>query len=146
LDLLLEEDEELDELNINENVGYTTILTEVSTNPMIIYHGNKDKDMIPKFGVGKKTNDYGRGFYTTPNKELGKEWAYSVYCQGDHGYIHTYELDINGLNILDLTKKYCLHWIAELLFNRNINTDGKEALQDTIEDFIEKYKLDTSTV
>ena len=46
----MKEDEELDEL-------------EKSTNPMIIYHGNEDKDMIPKFGVGKKTNDYGRGLH-----------------------------------------------------------------------------------
>lgn len=54
----MEEDEELDELrkiglSINENAIYKTILTEVSTNPMVIYHGNKDKYMIPKFGVGK---------------------------------------------------------------------------------------------
>lgn len=116
----------------------------ISTNPMVIYHGNKDKNMVPQFGIGKKTNDYGSGLYTTPNKELGKEWAYSVYSQGNQGYIHTYELDTTGLNILDLTQKHSLHWIAELLFNRNINTDGKEALQDTIETFIEKYKLDTS--
>ena len=115
-----------------------------SMNPMTLYHGNKDKDMIPKYGAGKKENDYGQGLYTTPDEELGKEWAYSTYSKGDQGYIHKYALNIEGLKILDLTEKHSLHWIAELVYNRTINTEGKEALQDTIDDFISQYKLDTS--
>lgn len=36
----------------------------------ILYHGNKDINMRPKYGVGKKNNDYGQGFYTTPDLKL----------------------------------------------------------------------------
>ena len=42
--------------------------------PVMLYHGNQDAVMIPVFGQGKSNNDYGQGFYTTPDKELGKEW------------------------------------------------------------------------
>lgn len=44
-----------------------------------LYHGSNQDNLIPKFGYGKINNDYGRGFYTTPNKELAKEWAMVYY-------------------------------------------------------------------
>lgn len=113
-------------------------------NPMIVYHGNKERDMVPTYGKGEEHNDYGQGFYTTPDKELGKEWAMSAYSYGNIGYLHTYEIDTTGLNILDLTKLDSLHWIAELLTHRTLNIEDKEVLQDTIELFLKKYKLDTS--
>lgn len=110
----------------------------------ILYHGNKDKSMIPSFDFENNNNDYGKGFYTTPDKELGKEWAYSKYTEGEQGYLFTYKFNIQGLNILDLTEYDSLHWVAELLNHRNINTNGREALQDTIDEVKAKYKLDTS--
>ena len=90
-----------------------------------------------------KNNDYGKGFYTTPDIELGKEWAFSSYTKGDRGYVYTYEIDINGLNILDFTRIDSMHWLAELLANRTINTEYREALQDTIQAIISRYKIDT---
>lgn len=115
----------------------------LSKNPITLYHGNKDANMIPLYGKGLKNNDYGRGFYTTPDADLGKEWAISVYTRGSIGYLHKYELDTANLNILDLTELDSLHWVAELLANRTLNTDGKEVLQNTIKKFLKKYKLQT---
>lgn len=110
---------------------------------MILYHGNKNETMIPAYGLGRIDNDYGRGFYTTPNKELAKEWAWGTYTQGNKAYIHTFELDTTDLKILDLTKLDSIHWIAELLYNRKLNLDDKEVVRDNVKILIEKYKLET---
>ena len=83
----------------------------LDTNPVMLYHGNQDAAMIPVFGQGKSNNDYGQGFYTTPDKELGKEWAYSGFTKGECGYLHSYCLDKTGLEILDLTKLDSMHWL-----------------------------------
>lgn len=109
-----------------------------------LYHGNKDKTMIPRFGIGSSKNDYGKGLYTSPDKELAKEWAWGTYSYGSKGYLHTYSLSNSGLNILDLTEKISLHWIAELLQNRTFNLEGKEVAKDNKELFLQRYKLDTS--
>lgn len=118
----------------------------LSTKPISVYHGNKDGGLIPVYNYGKSNNDYGIGFYTTPDKELAKEWAWSMYGHGDTGYVHTFSVDIQGLNILDLTRRDSLHWIAELLYNRRINIDPTEntPVSRNIKRFISKYKLNTS--
>ena len=80
----------------------------------ILYHGSKNIIEKPTFRGGKETNDYGYGFYCTESIELANEWA----CPDNNdGYANKYELDMTGLNVLDLTKpKYnILNWIALLL-------------------------------
>ena len=109
-----------------------------------IYHGNKNETMVPTYGVGGSDNDYGKGFYTTPNKELAKEWAWGTYTQGKKAYIHTFELDTSDLAILNLTELDSIHWIAELLYNRKLNLGDKEVVRDNVKIFLENYKLDTS--
>lgn len=118
----------------------------LSTKTISVYHGNKDGSLISAYNYGKSNNDYGVGFYTTPDKELAKEWAWSMYGHGDTGYVHTFSVDIQGLNILDLTRRDSLHWIAELLYNRRINIDPTEntPVSRNIKRFISKYKLNTS--
>lgn len=114
---------------------------------LTLYHGNKDKDMIPKFGYGEKKNDYGQGFYTTTVLELAKEWAWSGYTQGDKAYVHTYSFDTTGLNILNLTRYDSIYWVAELVANRTINLSDDEMLdiaQENQDILIQKYKIDTS--
>ena len=39
----------------------------------IFYHGSCSDDVTPTFGLGDDHHDYGRGFYTTADKELGKK-------------------------------------------------------------------------
>lgn len=119
----------------------------LNSSNITLYHGNKDDSIVPRFGFGKSDNDYGTGFYTTPDKELAKEWAWSGYTKGTHGYVHSYKYDMSGLNVLDLTKISPLHWIAELLYNRDIDSDEPILGEDSNwrkQEIIKRYKIDTS--
>ena len=83
-------------------------------NKITLYHGSKQIIEKPTLKGGKETNDYGFGFYCTKEIELANEWA----CPDNNdGYANEYSLDLNGLNVLDLSdKKYhILNWIALLL-------------------------------
>ncbi len=48
-------------------------------------------------------NDYGLGFYCTDSLEMAKEWG---VAQNRNGYANRYELDCEGLKILDLNGPY----------------------------------------
>lgn len=87
---------------------------------MILYHGSQQIVDAPKFGVGKKYNDYGQGFYCTENIELAKEWACPVK---NDGYSNKYILHLDGMNVMHLTKgKFnILNWLAILLANRRFD-------------------------
>lgn len=127
-------------------IGQSEILSAkklLNNHVITIYHGNKKESLIPEFGLGSPDNDYGRGFYTTPSIELAKEWAWGIYTAGDKGYVHTFELNIESLNILNLTELDSIHWIAELIYNRKLNVQEKEVVQDNIKTLLDKYKLDT---
>lgn len=93
-----------------------------------IYHGSKDIILKPMFGVGKKYNDYGMGFYCTENMELAKEWGVD---RGRNGYANIYEVDCGGLTILDLNRgEYSiLHWLAVLLENREFDASSPLAAE-----------------
>ena len=84
---------------------------------MIIYHGSEKIIEKPLFGKGKKYNDYGRGFYCTEDIGLAREWAVD---ENRDGYANKYEIDLTGMNIIDLdSDAFCiLHWITILLTNR----------------------------
>lgn len=41
---------------------------------LTLYHGSENQIVVPQYGKGTRTNDYGRGFYCTESKELAKEW------------------------------------------------------------------------
>ena len=45
---------------------------------MIVFHGSEHIVEKPVFRGGKKSNDYGYGFYTTESLDLAKECAYCV--------------------------------------------------------------------
>lgn len=99
----------------------------------IIYHGSKDIIEKPIFGAVKKYNDYGLGFYCTLSLDMAKEWA---VIKDRDGYANKYQIDTNGLTILDLNdSKYTfLHWLTILLKNRTFDMpsilarDAKEYL------------------
>ncbi len=89
---------------------------------VILYHGSDKIVSKPVFGKGKIYNDYGQGFYCTKNIELAKEWACPTL---DDGFSNCYELESDGLRVLDLqSKEFCtLHWLSILIANRRFDMD-----------------------
>ena len=87
-----------------------------------LYHGSHKIVEQPLFGVGKTYNDYGQGFYCTQNISLAKEWACPT---SDDGFANIYELETDGLKILDLqSNEFCtLNWLAILINNRKFDLD-----------------------
>ena len=77
----------------------------------ILYHGSDHIIERPKYGTGKPYNDYGLGFYCTENPNMAKEWG--VGSDRD-GYANQYQLDCDGLFILDLNDPQytMLHWLT----------------------------------
>ena len=43
-----------------------------------LYHGSCDIIEKPKYGYGKRYNDYGLGFYCTDSLEMAKEWGVAL--------------------------------------------------------------------
>lgn len=106
-----------------------------------LYHGTPDKLVVPQYGGGDEKHDYGKGFYLTENIELAKEWA---VCRPNdlNGWVHMYELDADGLKILDFQQRDVLSWLAELMKHRDA-ADSKR-YRMLAGKFIEKYGIDTS--
>lgn len=111
---------------------------------LIIYHGSQQIVEVPKFGVGKKYNDYGQGFYCTENIELAKEWACPVK---NDGYSNKYIMHLDGMNVMHLTKgKFnILNWLAILLAHRKF--DITSPVGNNAREFIlSRFMPDTANV
>ena len=101
------------------------------------YHGSMQIVEVPTFGLGKKNNDFGIGFYCTENIELAKEWAVSQLCDG---FANRYTLDMEFLNILNLNSPdyTILNWVAVLVAHRLFSIKApvtRKARQYLIEHF-----------
>lgn len=110
---------------------------------MILYHGSPDKIVTPTFGLGEERHDYGKGVYLTADLNLAKEWA---VCrpETESGYVHSFELDTDGLDIFDFEKENILCWLSELMKHRDA-ADSKR-YRVLAAKFIAKYGKDTSAV
>ncbi|MFQ7291926.1 MAG: DUF3990 domain-containing protein [Monoglobales bacterium] len=88
----------------------------------VLYHGSSMIIRTPFYGKGKRYNDYGCGFYCTEHMELAKEWACTV---NDIGYVNQYEIETDGLNVLNLfSREYTiLHWLALLTEHRRMREE-----------------------
>lgn len=84
----------------------------------IIYHGSDHVIQNPKYGFGKKYNDYGLGFYCTAISEMANEWAVD---RDRDGYNNAYMLEIEKMSCLNLNDgdHSIFEWLALLLANRN---------------------------
>lgn len=93
-----------------------------------LYHGSSKIIEKPVFGYGKVYNDYGLGFYCTDDLQMAKEWGVG---KNQDGYANCYEIEWDGLQILDLNASdYCiLHWLAVLLQNREFDIPSGLALE-----------------
>lgn len=111
-------------------------------NKITLYHGSQKIVEQPLFGVGKTYNDYGQGFYCTQNISLAKEWACPT---SDDGFANIYELETDGLKILDLqSNEFCtLNWLAILINNRKFDLDTP-IMQQGVFYLKENFLLDLS--
>lgn len=108
---------------------------------VFLYHGTSDKIVTPFWGGGDDKHDYGRGFYLTDDMDLAKGWAVCKPNE-ENGWVHKYELDCEGLEILDFQERSIMSWLAELMKHRDA-ADSKR-YRVLAAKFIEKYGVDTS--
>lgn len=110
---------------------------------MLLYHGSPNKIIIPKFGLGQERHDYGKGFYLTEDLNLAKEWA---VCRPEResGFVHSFELDTDVLNIFDFEKEDILCWLCELMKHRDAADSKRYRVLSS--KFIEKYGKNTNSV
>lgn len=102
-----------------------------------IYHGSNQIVEVPLWGMGRKNNDFGLGFYCTENIDLAKEWAVSSL---NDGFANRYTLDTENLSILNLNcaEYTILNWIAVIVEHRlfSIKTPiARRAKQYLIDNF-----------
>ena len=107
---------------------------------IILYHGSPDETVMPKFGLGEERHDYGKGFYLTESLELAKEWA--VYRpNASNGWVHEFELETDGLNILDFQEYSILTWLAELMKHRDAADSKRYRILS--KQFIDRFGIST---
>ena len=125
-----------------------------NNNKIILYHGTNNPDIIPEYGKGKSLNDYGKGFYTTTNEELAKEWAMNKFVGTnvlDRSCL-TLELNTTNLKVLDLNVYEPVHWVATLLNNRGFKRRAEDNIwggrlldiENSIPFFTKKYAIDVT--
>ena len=109
-----------------------------------LFHGSQSIIEVPVWGQGKRYNDYGLGFYCTDSLEMAKEWGVG---KGRNGFANCYEINCEGLSILDLNgaEFTILHWLTVLLQNREFDIpsglafDAKAYLLENFTIPYEKY-------
>ncbi len=105
---------------------------------MELWHGSEMIVERPSLDRCKRFNDYGRAFYCTPYEEMAKEWA----CRTERdGIANRYELNMEGLSILDLESGdySILNWLAILANNREFNVStplAREGLCFLLENYL----------
>ena len=111
---------------------------------MKIYHGSKAIIEKPIVHGSSKDNDYGPAFYMTRDKESAHEWA----CRNNIiGYVNEYDLNIEGLKVLDLTDSSTysvLHWLAILMNYRNLDKNFIKSFSTRLAFLKEKYFIDVN--
>lgn len=105
-----------------------------------LFHGSPNIIEKPIYGYGKPYNDYGLGFYCTDSLQMAKEWGVD---KDKDGYANCYELECDGLQILNLNSPdYCiLHWLTILLKNREFDIPSGLAL-DAKEYLLANFSVD----
>ncbi len=86
---------------------------------MRLYHVGFDSIPNPDIHYGRKNADFGQGFYLTDDKEFSYRWAQEK--SSSNTILNEYELDINGLKILELNRNE--DWFNYIYSNRNHKPD-----------------------
>ena len=105
-----------------------------------LLHGSDHIIEKPNFLLGKRNNDYGRGFYCTKERFIAMEWACK---QNTDGFVNKYFLEQEDLKILNLLDGHynILHWMALLLKNRTFRLSSEIAV-DARDYIIDHFLID----
>ncbi len=123
---------------------------------MKLYHGSKKIVSMPIWDNKTVQKDFGGGFYATESEELAREWA---AADENGGFINIYELDTEGLKVIDLcsSDRDIREWLAVISNNRVIpshskkeEAKGSEIIRQYLPDLtgidmIKGYRADDST-
>lgn len=84
---------------------------------LTLYHGSERIISMPELEGGSPFKDFGAGFYVTESKEAAGQWAGSL---GESGFINSYKLETDGLEILDFSESdySILNWLALVMASR----------------------------
>ena len=109
----------------------------------VLFHGSDKIVQWPTKKGGRLHNDYGQGFYCTPNLELAREWACTELPSAfvnHYSFEPSFELKICDLSGPDY---HILNWLALLLVNRvfQVEIDAPAAIKDYI---IQEFLPDVS--
>ena len=110
---------------------------------MVLHYGADSLVTAPIYGAGNPTNDYGLGFYLTPDKKMARLWA-SKFPQG--GYAISFKVALEGLKVLYLnsnTQEDILRWITILVSHR-FDADDYEQHRQAIDWLKRRYYPDVS--
>lgn len=102
-----------------------------------LYHGSNKIVEHPSLTGGQIHNDFGQGFYCTPDMQMACEWACGAREQA---FVNCYSLEPGfSLEICDLSKAnyHVLNWLALLLRNRVFET------RHSVPSAIKAYILET---
>jgi hypothetical protein len=127
-------------LRLKQGKMKVSVVGDKKKNLITLYHGSEFVIKNPDIRLGKTNNDYGKGFYLTPDKNLAGEWAVSRTKKS--GYINKYELDYTLLRVLDLNKYSVDIWISILMTNRK--GGYRIAVQKAIDAYVGKHIIDIS--
>ena len=81
----------------------------------------------PLYLGGKEDNDYGNGFYVMEFEERAKSWA-ALNGNPQNAIVNEYELDLQGIQVLDLNDYGVLAWIAEVVSHRGTTQEAASIL------------------
>lgn len=108
---------------------------------MKLYHGSPVESFKPTFGLGRDDHDYGRGFYTTADIDLAREWAVGQRVN-EPGWLHVYEVDLAPLKVFNFADVGVYAWLAELMKHRQADTSP--SYLRSVAKFVTKYGVDVS--
>ena len=79
-----------------------------------VFHGSDHIIKKPVYHGGKEDNDYGNGFYTTEYEDRARSWA-ALNGNPKSSIVNIFDLNLQGIQILDLNECGVLAWIAEVI-------------------------------
>jgi len=104
----------------------------------VIYHGSEKMIEAPKLGKASAKKDYGYGFYCALDKNAAYIWANR---NGGAGYCNQYEMNEEGLNILNLTNLEPMYWISLLLQDRTLDETDQRKYKTLLEGLFKAYPV-----